>query len=213
MELGTSIHGQSTTKAVAWNDRKTCQDMSGIQVRYLPNVRQINYHCANLLGQMRQYHTRDDHEATHGNNKISKTVYRSFMNTSLLTVQWQKHRTKQVLSPWQLYALTEVKRNIHKAGEVCKLVHKVKQLADIIGDRWCVWVLSFQMFFIDLAHTCNENIIKVESFHMKTPRACSCIFFYSGDPFHVLVQHKWTLYTKLESCTFYPYWVRGHWQI
>lgn len=90
-------------------------------------------------------------------NSNPKTVSRLFILHGW--VQPQRQVTEQVLGAWQFDALSEV-RNIHKAGEVCQLINEIEQLTDVIGDRWCVRVLSFQMFFINFANTCNKKYYK-----------------------------------------------------
>lgn len=38
------------------------------------------------------------------------------------------------------------------------LIQKIKQLADVIRNGWCVWVSTFQVLFVDFAHTFHAFI-------------------------------------------------------
>ena len=42
---------------------------------------------------------------------------------------------------------------VRETGQVGQLVNVVKQLTDVVGDRWRAWISTFQMLFENLAHT------------------------------------------------------------
>ena len=55
-------------------------------------------------------------------------------------------------------ARNKIKQNyLHETAEIIKLINEVKQLTDVICDRWTVWILSLQMLFIDLTDTYEET--------------------------------------------------------
>lgn len=47
---------------------------------------------------------------------------------------------------------------VHKAGQISQLVHKVKELTDVIRDGRGVGILPLQMLFVNLAHTFHAFI-------------------------------------------------------
>lgn len=45
----------------------------------------------------------------------------------------------------------------HKTAEICQVIYKVEQLADVVGDGRAVGIHSFQMLLVHLTHACVEG--------------------------------------------------------
>lgn len=61
---------------------------------------------------------------------------------------------------------------VHEAAQVGELVHKVKQLADVVGDGWGVRVAPLQVLLVDLAdalHALVDTFVVAVGSRLRIP--------------------------------------------
>lgn len=76
---------------------------------------------------------------------------------------------------------------VYKTREILQLINKIKKLADIICDGWCVWVQPFQMLLVYFTNTFHALI------DCLIIRVSSRLWLYSRLNKENCVRHVWII--------------------
>lgn len=113
-------------------------------------------------------------------------ITKSSLLTCKITADISKVQQKRAKNP-ATFILNILQKQFIAELKQTHLIYKIKELRYIIGNRWCVWISPFQMFFVYFAHAfhalVNRFIVGIGScFRIDAwlyQQYCMCLQFYN----------------------------------